>query len=304
MIKIVTRNSKLAIWQAEFISQKLKVGGIANELLPISTKGDKILDVTLSKIGSKGVFTEELENMLAAGEADIAVHSAKDLQSTLPDGFEILAFTEREKVNDVLLSRNSLTLEDSFTVGTSSTRRVAFLKHQFPHLQIVDMRGNLQTRIAKMDRGDCDALLLAYAGVQRMGYSNLIKHTFPIDHFMPAVGQGSLAVECHKRLDPSLKKNIFGLLNHPNTSKCLKAERAYLATMNGGCSIPVFGTASCTGNNIHLTAGIVALNGKIKLQESLRGEDPIKLGQEMGKLILNQGGYNILQEIRRALNQP
>lgn len=303
MIKIVTRNSKLALWQAEHVSQMLTSAGHETSLLPISTKGDKILDVTLSKIGSKGVFTEELEQMLATGEADIAVHSAKDLQSTLPTGFQIAAFTTREVVNDVLIARKKLSPEDEFTVGTSSTRRVAFLKHRYPHLKIVDMRGNLQTRIAKMDNGDCDALLLAYAGVHRMGYSSMIQHTFPVDSFTPAVGQGSLAIECHERMSSELQQQLADVLNDPPTSICLQAERAYLSTMNGGCSIPVFGNASLVDDQIELTAGIIDLQGKVKLQETLRGADPIQLGQQMGDRILHQGGDKILKEIKRQLNQ-
>jgi hydroxymethylbilane synthase len=303
LIKIVTRNSKLALWQAEFISTRLAEAGMENQLIPISTKGDKILDVTLSKIGSKGVFTEELENMLASGEADIAVHSAKDLQSTLPEGFEILAFTKREKVNDVLVARRALSPKETFTVGTSSTRRVAFLRYQFPHLDVVDMRGNLQTRIAKMDQGACDALLLAYAGVHRMGYADMIQHTFPVDSFTPAVGQGSLAIECHSRMDENTKATIQQLLEDHSTAECLKAERAYLATMNGGCSIPVFGNATLLDEKIVLTAGIVDLEGKIKLQETLEGSNPAEVGNEMGELILSKGGDKILKEIRRQLKQ-
>lgn len=303
MIKIVTRNSKLALWQAEHIREKLDLAGLETQLVPISTKGDKILDVTLAKIGSKGVFTEELEGMLASGEADIAVHSAKDLQSVLPKGFQIIAFTEREKVNDVLLSRREINLEENLTVGTSSTRRVAFVRRQFPHFDLVDMRGNLQTRISKMDAGTCDALLLAHAGVQRMGYTELIQHTFPVKSFTPAVGQGSLAIECHEHLDEGLKSRIKQLLNDPSAAACLTAERSYLAAMNGGCSIPVFGNAQINGDRVTLTAGITDLKGSVKLQEDLSGTDPQKIGEELGKLILSQGGDKILTEIRTQLNQ-
>ena len=293
----------MALWQAEFISQKLKEGGLDSTLIPISTKGDKILDVTLSKIGSKGVFTEELEQLLANNEADIAVHSAKDLQSTLPTDFEILAFSEREKVNDVLVSQMALDLNQPLVIGTSSTRRVAYLKHQFSHFKVVDMRGNLQTRISKMERGDCDALLLAYAGVHRMGYSDMIQHVFDSENFTPAVGQGSLAIECHHSLNPSLQHKIRLILNHTETAECVTAERAYLAAMNGGCSIPVFGYAKKHEGTITLSAGIIDLKGLVKLQETLHGEDPIALGIQMGNKILSKGGDKILKEIKEQLNQ-
>jgi hydroxymethylbilane synthase len=303
VIRIVTRNSKLALWQAEHVRDRLNAQGLASELIPITTKGDKILNVTLSKIGSKGVFTEELESMLASGEADIAVHSAKDLQSTLPIGFEIIAFTEREKVNDVMISDHLTSLQEAITIGTSSTRRVAYLKHMYPHLKIVNMRGNLQTRIEKMRRGDCDALLLAYAGVFRMGYQDMIAHTFPVDNFTPAVGQGSLAIECHSSLPKKIKEQIHNILNHDASSLCLRAERSYLAEMNGGCSIPVFGNATISNGEITLNAGIIDLEGQNKIQEHMTGTQPDLLGQAMGRKILSRGGEDILKEIKAQLNQ-
>jgi hydroxymethylbilane synthase len=303
VIRIVTRNSKLALWQAKHVSRVLKNAGLENELIPISTKGDKILDVTLHKIGSKGVFTEELESMLAAGEADIAVHSAKDLQSTLPDGFEIIAFSKRENPVDVLVSDDDIDMSDDLVIGTSSTRRVAYLKHYYPHFEIVDMRGNLQTRIDKMRSGSCDALLLAYAGVNRMGYDDMIKHQFDPSTFVPAVGQGSLAVECHQSLDTSVKNKIRQLINDTPTENCLLAERSYLATMNGGCSIPVFGLATVKAEKIHLKAGIISLNGQKKITENAEGHDPVQVGRKLAEKVLSLGGDKVLEEIKSKLNQ-
>ena len=177
-IKIGTRGSKLALWQAYHVRALLEKAGIEAEIVIIDTKGDQILDVSIAKIGSKGVFTQELEDQLLDGRIDIAVHSAKDMQSNLPEGFEIIAFTEREKENDVILSHKG-TIEFADTtkpllLGTSSTRRVATLRHFYPHVKTVEVRGNLQTRIRKMEEGLCDALLLAYAGVHRMGYDEMI----------------------------------------------------------------------------------------------------------------------------------
>ena len=168
-IRIGTRGSKLALWQAEYVKDKIVKAGHTAEIKIIQTKGDKILDVAISKIGSKGVFTEEIEAQLAVGNIDIAVHSAKDMQSELPNGFELIAFTEREKVNDVLVSHKAEidinNKEKPIIIGTSSTRRIATLKHFYPHIKTDDIRGNIQPRIRKMEEGLCDAILLAYAGV-------------------------------------------------------------------------------------------------------------------------------------------
>ncbi|MFT4736603.1 MAG: hydroxymethylbilane synthase [Cyclobacteriaceae bacterium] len=303
MIKIVTRNSKLALWQAEHVAQRLNQAGQTTQLIPISTKGDKILDVQLSKIGSKGVFTEELEQMLASGEADIAVHSAKDLQSSLPDGFEILAFSERERVNDVLVCDQAIDVTAKLTIGTSSTRRVAYLRHSYPQIKIVDMRGNLQTRIKKMRAGDCEVLMLAYAGVYRMGFESLVRHHFPVKDCIPAVGQGSLAVECHSQLPDEIRQVVRAQINDKDTESCLIAERSYLAAMNGGCSIPVFGHCVKTETNQYvLRAGIISLDGKEVLQEEKTSDNPLILGRTMGEDILAKGGDRILAAIRKTLN--
>ncbi len=303
VIKLGTRGSKLALWQAEYIKETLENGGLQVEIVIINTKGDKILDRSLAKIGSKGVFTEELEEQLRSGEIDIAQHSAKDLQSELAEDLELIAFTEREKVNDVLVSFDkSLSLESgkTFVVGTSSTRRVAMLKHYYPHIQTVDMRGNLQTRLAKLESGVCDALLLAYAGVHRMGYEEHIAELISTEKFTPAVGQGSVAIECAKSLDPTKKAKIRELCNHTETEQQLLAERAFLRRLQGGCSIPVFGNASQTIPFL-LTGGIISLDGSEMLKETVSGENPEELGLTLAEKILSLGGHRILQEIKNAL---
>lgn len=304
-IIIGTRGSKLALWQAHYIEELLQKKGATTQIKIIETKGDKILDRALSKIGSKGVFTEELEDQLRSGEIDIAVHSAKDLQSDLGDDFEILAFTEREKINDVLVARIQnfeLTTESTFTIGTSSTRRVALLRRFYPKLRIVDMRGNLQTRIKKMDDGACDALLLAYAGVHRMHYDDIIVHEFDASTFTPAVGQGTVAIECSSILDQEKKIIIKKACNNAESHQCLLAERAFLKKVNGGCSIPVFGNASLEGNTITLNAGIISLEGQelIRIEES--GKDPVALGKLVGQTLMEKGGKTILQNIRKTLS--
>lgn len=307
-IRIGTRSSRLAVWQAEYIQALLQQGGLSSELVLIETKGDLVLDRSLAKIGSKGVFTQELEDQLREGRIDIAVHSAKDLPSTLPNDLSILAFTEREQVNDVLVSRNkalSLASKQSFRIGTSSTRRVAMLRHYQPHLTTVDMRGNLQTRIRKLDEGHCDALLLAYAGVHRMGYDDLIVDYLPVEQFTPAVGQGSVAIEiATQALSPVLKEAIVTHVNHAPTAACLLAERAFLARLEGGCSIPSFALASWTdAQTLSLTGGLVSLDGTQLLRETVKGlaTEATTLGTLLAETILQQGGDQLLLQIRQQL---
>lgn len=306
-IRIGTRSSRLALWQAEYIQELLQAGGLTSELVLIETKGDQILDRSLSKIGSKGVFTQELEDQLRAGQIDIAVHSAKDLQSSLPADLSIIAFTERERVNDVLVSRTtelSLTSGQAFVVGTSSTRRVAMLKQYCPHIKVVDMRGNLQTRLRKLDEGQCDALLLAYAGVHRMQYDDLIAEHLPTSEFTPAVGQGSVAIEAADTLPLDKLAAIRRLTNHEPTEVCLKAERAYLRRLEGGCSIPVFALATHTSEGqVSLTGGIISLDGTESLRETFVGPpaEADQLGHDLAEAVLTRGGDVMLQRIRATL---
>ena len=305
-IRIGTRSSRLALWQAEYIQQVLAAGNVTSELVLIDTKGDQILDRSLAKIGSKGIFTQELEDQLRAGTIDIAVHSAKDLQSSLPSDLTIIAFTERERVNDVLVSRNktlSLTTGEQFVIGTSSTRRVAMLKHFCPHLKTVDMRGNLQTRLRKLDEGHCDALLLAYAGVHRMQYDDLIAEYLPVGEFTPAVGQGSVAIEAADTLALNKLHAIRRLTNHEPTEVCLQAERAFLRRLEGGCSIPVFALATHTEEGISLAGGMVSLDGGELLRETFAGpaSEAEQLGNQLAESLLANGGDEILQNIRAQL---
>lgn len=305
-VKIGTRGSKLALWQAYFIEQKLRSAGLETEIVIIETKGDKILDRSLSKIGSKGVFTEELEEQLLSGKIDIAVHSAKDLQSDLGENFKILAFTEREKINDVLVSLSSdlrMSADAEFTVGTSSTRRVAMLRAYYPNVNIVDMRGNLQTRIKKMEDGVCDALLLAYAGIHRMEQESLIVHSFDENEFTPAVGQGTVAIESSVDIEPEKAAIIRKTCNDPVTETCLLTERAFLKKLQGGCSIPVFGNARADGDTITFTAGIISLDGSEIIREITNGpsDRPEELGVKTAELVLEQGGDKILEKIKSEL---
>jgi len=293
------------MWQTETVAALLEKSGLETVISSMETKGDKILDVSIAKIGSKGVFTEELEEQLAGGATDIAVHSAKDMQSILPPGFGLIAFTDREKVNDVLLSLDkSIDIEDQsrkIRVGTSSVRRIALLKHYYPHVETVDMRGNLQTRIRKMEEGTCDALILAYAGVKRMEYEDMIIKVFSEEEFIPPVGQGCIAIEAAESLDAEKQELIRTCLNNPDSEDCLLAERAYLRTMEGGCSIPAFALAILDGQQLVLRGGLASLDGKTILVQTEKGSraDADELGQRLGKYILNNGGREILAQVRR-----
>jgi hydroxymethylbilane synthase len=305
MITIGSRKSKLAMWQTETVAAYLNDAGMETQIMSMETIGDKKLDTSIAKIGSKGVFTVELEEQLANGTTDIAVHSAKDMQSQLPEGFSLIAFTEREKVNDVLLSTDgSIDITDSnrpLVIGTSSVRRRAFLKHYYPHVTIVEMRGNLQTRIDKMKNGDCDALMLAYAGVKRMGYGDMIVKEFDEQEFVPPVGQGCIAIEAAATLALVKKEKIRACLNNTVSEVCLLAERAFLKKLEGGCSIPAFGYAVLDGDEITLTAGLASLDGARIFRTTEKGssQDPKKLGERVGEYILNNGGREMLAEIRR-----
>lgn len=306
-MRIGTRASKLALWQAGHVADLLHKGGIETEIVPIETLGDKILNVSISKIGSKGVFTEEIEEQLSAGHIDIGVHSAKDMPSELPEGFELIAFTERELVNDVLVSLDkNITLETNpLVVGTSSNRRLATLKRFYPHVKTVAMRGNLQTRVAKMEAGQCQALLLAYAGVHRMGYDPLVVQHLSTEEFTPAVGQASIAVEISRKLSPERIALIRQYVNHGDTESRLLAERAFLKKLQGGCSIPAFALATLVGENLEVTGGIVSLDGKDFVEKKVIGHrsEALALGEALAVSILENGGASILKAIRDELQQ-
>ena len=307
-ITVGSRKSKLAMWQTETVCRMLNERGIKTVISAMDTKGDKILDRSIAKIGSKGVFTEELEEQLADGSVDIAVHSAKDMQSTLPKDFELIAFTEREQSHDVLLGFSQIDLENTnkvLTVGTSSVRRVALLNHFFPHVKAVPMRGNLQTRIAKLEAGDCDVLMLAYAGVTRMGYDDLIVHHFDVEQFTPPVGQGCIAIEAATILADEKRGLIREALNNVQSECCLLAERAFLRKLEGGCSIPAFGHAVLNGDAIELTAGLANLDGSWLLKKTLSGNvnDPESLGRELGDFILENNGRETLAAIKAAQDE-
>jgi hydroxymethylbilane synthase len=303
-VRIGTRNSALALWQAHHVGALLATQGLGYEIVAITTKGDQILDRSLSKIGSKGVFTEELEAMLCAGEIDIAQHSAKDLPSHLPAELELIAFTEREAAQDVVLSLDpakTLASSTPLRIGTSSTRRRAFLRHFYPQHTAVEMRGNLQTRLEKLKNGDCDAMLLAFAGVHRMEMESYITQHLRLDQFVPAVGQGSVAIQCAVSLDAEVKALVRKACNHPATEATLLAERHLLAHLEGGCSVPVYGHATQQGDLLTLHAGVLSLDGIENIVHSATGTDPAFLGKEVAMELIHLGAHQLLRKIRQEL---
>lgn len=305
-IRIGTRDSKLALWQGHWVGKQLQKVGLAYELVAISSKGDQILDRSLAKIGSKGVFTEELEEMLRNGEIHIAQHSAKDLPSSLPQDLELIAFSEREKAHDVLLSIDpSFRIEstEKYIIGTSSTRRRAFMSHFYPQHDLVDMRGNLQTRLDKLKNGACHAMLLAFAGVHRMEMEQFIVKHFPIQQLTPAVGQGSVAVQCASHLDNELKSLIREACNHIETEKCLLAERKMLAILDGGCSVPVYGHAWIENEEIYLKGGVLSLNGDQHIQYEEKNTNALALGQRVAAALIEAGANEMLQKIKANLQK-
>lgn len=308
-LTIATRSSPLALWQTHWVKQRLEEIGFEIELKPIETIGDKRLDVGLSKIGDKGVFTQELEEMLRLGQAHLAVHSAKDMPSSLPDDLEILAFTEREAPHDVVvsLSPDFRLSNREVLLGTASTRRLAMLSKHFPKVKTVSIRGNLQTRFKKMKDGQCEAMILAFAGVERMGLSAYICQHLDPEIFTPAVGQGSLAIETHVNLNEEIRTRIQLALNHKETAMALETERTFLHAMQGGCSIPSFGLATWVGpDELSFCGGILSLDGneEIKRIEKTRVKDAADcraLGEKVANLVLSEGGRSILEKIKQDL---
>ena len=304
-IRLATRASRLALWQTEHVAALLNAAGLPTEIVPMQTIGDQVLDRSLAKIGAKGVFTEELEDSLRHGDTHLAIHSAKDVQSTIPPDLELLAFLEREQVNDVIISfQEDFDLEKpGIVLGTSSTRRRALLRRFYPQANLVEMRGNLQTRLRKLQEGQADALVLAYAGVHRMGYDPLIRVVLPADRFVPPVGQGSIAVECARSLGNDLKAKIKQALDHPATHRCLLAERAFLRTMEGGCSIPSFALATFTpAGDIRLHGGLVSLGGEeyVDTVQTAPASQAEGLGMAVAAQVLDHGGAAIMAGIREA----
>lgn len=293
-----TRPSALARWQTQYIAKKLGQSweGLVCEERVITTKGDKVLDKPLPEIGGKGLFTYELEQALLSGDVHAAVHSLKDLPTDHPAGLTIGAIPERGDVHDVLISPAGFTLEQlppGAVVGTSSTRRKAQLLAYRPDLQIQPIRGNVDTRIRKAQEGQYEAIILAEAGVTRLGLEHMITQRLPLEIMLSAPGQGALAVQC--RDDDTNTLQILNGIEHTDTRKSVEAERAFLETLGGGCSLPVGAFAAVVGSKIHLQAIVVSTDGTKNIRLVGKNSNPHELGNNLAQESINQGAWRLIQ---------
>jgi hydroxymethylbilane synthase len=301
-LRIATRRSPLALWQAEFVKQRLEVAhpGLAVELVAMTTRGDQWLGAPLSQIGGKGLFVKELEAAIADGRADVAVHSMKDVPAELPDGFLLGAIAFREDPRDALVSRSGLRFVDlrpGARIGSSSLRRRSQLLLVRPDLDVVPVRGNVDTRLGKLDAGEFDALVLAAAGLERLGAAARITERFTVDVCLPAAGQGALGVECREE-DRVLR--LLDVLHDSTVSACVRAERGVSLALGADCTLPVAAHAVSHGGVIELKALIASENGRRVVRCETRGSDPGAVGAAAAGRLLAAGGAEILQELKRA----
>ena len=301
-IVIGTRGSKLALWQAEHIAGRIRERYPAIEvtLKKIVTTGDKILDVPLAKIGGKGLFTKELENAMLSGEIDLAVHSLKDMPTELPEGLMLAAITTRADACDAFVSLRYASLDElpqGAKVGTSSLRRRAQILKYRPDLQTVDLRGNLDTRIKKLENKEMDAIILATAGLKRLGLEQYITQILPSEICLPAVGQGALAIETRQD-DPEVL-SVLEFLNDSGTIAAVTAERAYLREVQGGCQVPVGVYGQINGDQLLLEATILKIDGtrEVRAQMSASCSEAEELGVKLAQQMLAAGGKEILDEL-------
>ncbi len=304
-VRIASRKSQLALVQTHWVQGELRKAfpQYEFEVCEMSTQGDKILDVPLAKIGDKGLFTKELEVQMINGQADFAVHSLKDLPTNLPEGLMLGCVTERENPADALVVNEKFkdkqleTLPEGSVIGTSSLRRLAQLRHHYPHLKFKDVRGNVNTRLAKLDSGEYDALILAYAGLHRLGMSDRIHQAIPSAVSLHAVGQGALGIECREGDDDTLE--IIKVLEHTPTAQRCHAERAFLRELEGGCQVPIGVNTVIDGDQLLLTGMVAKLDGTTLIKDEVSGAaaDAEALGVQLAGKLKDQGAGEILQEI-------
>jgi hydroxymethylbilane synthase len=307
-ICIATRGSKLALWQSNHVKAVLEKEnpGLEVELLVLKTKGDKILDVALAKVGGKGLFVKEIEEALLDGRAEIAVHSMKDVPTDLPAELELAATDVREDVRDALFTREAKGLDDlpqGARVGTSSLRRQAQLLHRRPDLEIVSIRGNVDTRLRKLQDENLDAVVLAAAGVKRLGYGDQVTEYLSVEVSLPATCQGSLGIQI--RRDDDRTRKLIEIFVHQPTAVAVTAERAFLKTLEGGCQVPIAGLAIVEGGRVKMEGLVGSVDGTRIIRERIEGpeEDAEKLGIQAATAILDRGGREILREVYEASEQ-
>jgi hydroxymethylbilane synthase len=306
-IIIGSRGSELALWQANFIKRELekKSRSLSVEIKIIKTKGDKILDVALSRIGDKSLFTKELENELLAGTIHLAVHSLKDLQTKIPEGLMLGAVTKRHPVEDVLIARKKgttiHTLREGAVVGTGSLRRKSQLLHLRPDIKTEELRGNVPSRIEKFLKSDWDAIILARAGVERLKLNKYISSVITTEDMLPAVGQGALGIEIRDKDDFMLE--ILQQIHDYNTYSAVTAERALLKKLEGGCQVPIGAFAEVRTSGLYLDAVVGSLDGTITYRKNVRGskKEPVKLGQTLANDLLKAGAKKVLDDIYNSI---
>jgi hydroxymethylbilane synthase len=302
LIRIATRNSALALWQAEHVASRLEEAheGLKVELVSMKTRGDKILDTPLAKIGGKGLFVKELEQGMLEGRADIAVHSMKDVPMEFPEGLGLSVILEREDPRDAFVSNDFASLEDmpaGSRVGTSSLRRQAQISARFPELEILFLRGNVNTRLAKLDAGDYDAIILAGAGLIRLEFQDRIRLLLPPEDSLPAVGQGAVGIEC--RVDDEETQALLSVLDHHDTHTRVAAERAFNHRLHGGCQVPIAGYAELEGDEIWLRGLVGEPDGSEIIRGEVRGPraEAEALGVALADDLLSRGADRILREL-------
>ncbi|MCT8640659.1 hydroxymethylbilane synthase [Glaesserella parasuis] len=305
ILRIATRQSPLALWQANFVKDALeqRFPQLSVELVTMVTKGDIILDTPLAKIGGKGLFVKELELALLENRADIAVHSMKDVPMTFPEGLGLAVICEREDPRDAFVSNHYANLEAlpaGAVVGTSSLRRQCQLMAKYPHLQFKSLRGNVGTRLSKLDNGEYDAIILASAGLIRLGLSERIRTFIPVETSLPACGQGAVGIET--RLNDERVLGYLAELNHQPTAYCVQAERAMNSRLQGGCQVPIGGFATLTGDEIELNALVGSLDGSTIVRASAKGniKEAEKLGVEVAEALLAKGADHILKTVYQS----
>jgi len=307
-LTIGTRGSALALWQARHVASIIEKSApsIKVELMTIKTQGDKILDAPLSKIGGKGLFTKEIEDALLDGRVDLAVHSLKDLPTELPEGLVLAAIMKREDPRDAFISRDGRQLDDlpaGARIGTSSLRRKAFLLHRFPALEVISIRGNVDTRVRKMETEDLAGVMLAAAGIVRMGLADRITQYMDSDTVIPAIGQGALAIETRAE-DPAIAK-IAAMLDDPVTSRCARVERAFLRRMGGGCQVPMAAHCVPDGEGIKVVAAVVHPDGNPMVRDSYTGPSADEtVGERLADGLLSMGASEILREVLSDTWEP
>ncbi|MCO8057250.1 MAG: hydroxymethylbilane synthase [Acinetobacter towneri] len=301
-LKIATRQSPLALWQAEHIRARLEAmhADLTVELVTFVTQGDKILDTPLAKIGGKGLFVKELEAALMDGRADLAVHSMKDVPMALPEGLSLAVICEREDPLDAFVSNHYASFADlpqGAKVGTSSLRRKCQILKARPDIEIIDLRGNVGTRLSKLDDGQYDAIILASAGLKRLGLEQRIRHTIQPDLSLPAVGQGALGLECRSQ-DQAVLDLILPLMD-ADTNVCVRAERAFNAYLEGGCQVPIAGYATLQNGQLQIEGRVGSVDGQTILKAVQFGapEQAEMLGEELAKALLAQGAGELLKAL-------